>query len=560
MRFITVLAAVALTWQAQASSNTQGDYLVKSSPETVRSFTQNMKSRLPAGAIVEDLGLGGWVRVKLPENMAMTFSTRLAFSQPGVVNVQPNIKLGLLNNYMIKDPAKREALLQRIQQGGFPGGTVPPDNPAIPASGSGGSGSDPLFSSQWGMNQIGVTTAWNQTKGNPDIVVAVIDTGVDYTHEDLVDNMWRNPGEIAGNGIDDDGNGYVDDIVGWDFVSNDNKPYDFTTSILDMLTGGGNPGHGTHCAGNVAARGDNGKGVAGVAPNVKIMALRFLSEKGQGTTADAVKAIKYAVDNGAHITSNSWGSVGEDTNDPDNQALRDAIRYSQEKNVLFVAAAGNGDQQGRGYDNDTSRTPAFPASYPDDVIVSVAAVDVSGNLGSFSNWGARSVDLGAPGVKVFSTTVDNNYSDTVIDFAGITAHWDGTSMATPHVAGAAALYLSKHPTATAAQIKAALINSVRRTSQMSSKSTSGGQLDMTNLLNMQFLRLNKIFKKPVLETGFFLSLKLISPNAQISIFKEQPLLGVWRAVPSPGSAWADLFIIHQLLRSVCSPIDWESFR
>ncbi|NJM10085.1 MAG: S8 family serine peptidase, partial [Bdellovibrionaceae bacterium] len=156
-----------------------------------------------------------------------------------------------------------------------------------------------MFSKQWGMNQMGVTTAWGTTKGNPEVIVGVIDTGVDYTHEDLVDNMWRNPGEMgtdaqgrdkSSNGVDDDKNGYVDDIVGWDFPANDNKPYDLTASLMDMLLSGGNPGHGTHCAGNVAARGENGKGIAGVAPNVRIMALRFITEKGQGTSADAIKS------------------------------------------------------------------------------------------------------------------------------------------------------------------------------------------------------------------------------------------------------------------------------
>jgi subtilisin family serine protease len=334
------------------------------------------------------------------------------------------------------------------------------------------------------MNQMGVKTAWGFSKGVPEVVVAVIDTGVDYTHEDLVDNMWRNPKEIVGNGVDDDRNGYVDDIVGWDFVSNDNKPYDLTATLMDMLMNGGNPGHGTHCAGNVAARGDNGKGIAGVAPNVRIMALRFISEKGQGTTADAVKAIKYAVDNGARVTSNSWGSTGEDPKDPDTGALKDAIAYSESKGVLFVAAAGNGDKMGKGYDNDTSAEPAYPASYPNDIIVSVAAIDEAGNLGTFTNWGARSVDIGASGVKVFSTVTQSvKYTDTVVDIPGVlTATWDGTSMAAPHVAGAAALYLSYYPNKTWRDVKAALMNSVKKTNVLSGKTTSGGQLDVQNLM------------------------------------------------------------------------------
>src|SRR5262249_38721694 len=159
------------------------------------------------------------------------------------------------------------------------------------------------------------------------------------------------------------------------------KPFDLPASLLDMILNGGNPGHGTHCSGNVGARADNGKGVAGVAPNVKIMPLRFITDKGEGTTADAIKAIKYAVDMGAKVMSNSWGSEGDD-GDTDAQALKDAITYAKDHNVLFVAAAGNG-HEGVGYDNDTDAKPGVPASYAIDNIISVAAIDEKGALGSF---------------------------------------------------------------------------------------------------------------------------------------------------------------------------------
>jgi subtilisin family serine protease len=326
------------------------------------------------------------------------------------------------------------------------------------------------------MKDIGVKKAWRAGKGDPEMVVAVIDTGVDYTHEDLVDNLWRNPGEIPNNNIDDDNNGFVDDVIGWDFVSNDNKPYDLKGQIFN----GGNPGHGTHCAGNVAARGDNGKGIAGVAPNVKIMVLRFISDKGQGTTADAIASIRYAVDNGAMITSNSWGSEDEDPNDSEgNQALRDAIQYAQDQGTLFVAAAGNG-HQGQGYDNDSDSRPAYPASYPHESIISVAALDVNDNLGSFSNWGRNTVDLGAPGVKVYSTVVGNGYTDMVLPIMEIS--WDGTSMATPHVAGAAALYWSANPNATWRDVKDALISSAKPINALRGKAVSNGKLDVEALM------------------------------------------------------------------------------
>ncbi|MAV91952.1 MAG: protease [Bdellovibrionaceae bacterium] len=494
MRLLSLLIGLSLTWQAHASSEVRNDYLVKADPSAVAEVISNLKERLPKGSQVSDLGVAGWIRVQLSDTMMMTFSSVNAFSAPGIKTFGPNRVIKLWNNWSVKSPEMRAKIMARIQEGGLPdlGGPVPPDNPAIPTTGSGGSGADPNYSNQWGMNQLGVKDAWAANgKGSDQVVVAVIDTGVDYTHEDLVDNMWRNPGETgvdtngrdkASNGVDDDGNGFVDDVVGWDFASKDNKPYDFTTSVWDMLFGGGNPGHGTHCAGNVAARADNGKGVVGVAPNVKIMAIRFLTEKGQGTTADAVEAVKYGVDNGANVLSNSWGSEGDDPNDPATQALKDVIQYAESHNVLFVAAAGNG-HQGNGYDNDSDSRPGVPASYSNENIVSVAAIDEGANLGSFSNWGARTVDLGAPGVKVFSTMVGNKYSDTVIDIPGMmTATWDGTSMAAPHVSGAAALYISKHPGASYKEVKSALLSSVRRTSQLSSKTVSGGQLDVRALM------------------------------------------------------------------------------
>lgn len=491
MKFI--LLAIAAVFSSSLLAATPGDYLVKIDQKNPLALAA-LQARLPAGTLVEDLGLAGYARVKLPENQVSAFNTKSILNMPGVLHMEKNSVIRLYENFKVTDPKVRAAIKAKFQApGGGMGDTPPPDNPAISMTGSGGSGADSLFNKQWGMNQIGVKSGWSKTKGNPEVVVAVIDTGVDYNHEDLVDNMWRNPGEIgtdaqgrnkATNGVDDDKNGYIDDIVGWDFVSNDNKPYDLTASMMDMLLSGGNPGHGTHCAGNVAARSDNGKGIAGVAPNVKIMAIRFISEKGQGTTADAIKSLKYAMNNGVKVTSNSWGSEGDGgPNDPETKALKESIAELQQNGVLFIAAAGNG-RQGVGYDNDGDSKPAYPASYDFENIISVAAIAEDGNLGSFSNWGRRTVDMGAPGVKVFSTiTLSEKYSDTVIDIPGlITATWDGTSMATPHVAGAAALYWSANPTATMSQVKSALMNSVKKTPVLSNKTASGGALDVEALM------------------------------------------------------------------------------
>lgn len=410
---------------------------------------------------------------------------------PNVEYVQPNYAVHTLEDYRIQDPLRRAAFAKGFARMNLPAVMDIPDNLPIPAAPAPTTGADPLVGNQWGMKNIGAIEAWKSFQGTSDFIVAVIDTGVDYTHEDLLPNMWRNAGETgvdsngkdkATNGIDDDGNGFVDDVVGWDFKSNDNKPYDLTTKWQELLTSGGNPGHGTHCAGNVAGRGGNGKGISGVAPNVKIMALRFLGEKGGGTTADAIKAVKYAVDNGAKVLSNSWGSEGEDPNEgAENKALRDIIQYSQDHGTLFVAAAGNG-HQGKGYDNDSDAKPGYPASYANENIVSVAALDVNDQLGGFSNWGAKTVDIGAPGVNVFSTMVGNKYSDKVLDVGGFEVNWDGTSMATPHVAGAAALYWSKHPTKTWHEVRDAILTSAKKIPALSRKVTTEGKLDVLELM------------------------------------------------------------------------------
>lgn len=421
-----------------------------------------------------------WVRLQGPVSKLNDSALQALRNMEGVEYVQPNFKIYLPETYKIQDPLKRAALLKSKVFAEAP--IVKPDNPAIPDEPQSSQGPDPLFNKQWGMQDIGVTSAWQDGLGKPEIIVAVIDTGVDYTHEDLLPNLWRNDKEIPNNNIDDDNNGYVDDIIGWDFVDKDNKPYDLAVSPKELLTGGGNPGHGTHCAGNVAAKGNNTLGIAGVAPNVKIMSLRFISSKGGGTTADAIKAIKYAVDNGAQITSNSWGSEGEDPSEAvENKALRDIIQYAQDRGSLFIAAAGNG-HSGKGYDNDTDKAPAYPASYEHDIIISVAALDIKNQFGSFSNWGKKSVDIGAPGVDVFSTVVGGSYSNYVINMGGFEITWDGTSMATPHVAGAAALYWSAHPTKNWREVKEAILSSAKKMPHLENKLLSGGKLDVGALL------------------------------------------------------------------------------
>lgn len=481
-----LILAVALSFGSLAFANPKTqDLLVKFAPGMTEQM-QTLASTLSTGGSQAEVLTDQWMRVQTSEKRAELLMENLS-GNPAVEYVQPNYKIKLLENYQIKDPLKRAAVgkaMARQKRGDKqPAPQAKPDNPAIPNAPAQSTGADPDFSKQWGMNDIGVKDAWKKTTGSEEMIVAVIDTGVDYTHEDLLPNLWRNSKEIPNNNIDDDKNGYVDDIVGWDFVSNDNKPYDLAVDPAQLLMGGGNPGHGTHCAGNVAARANNSKGIAGVAPNVKIMSLRFISEKGQGTSADAIKAVKYAVDNGAKILSNSWGSEGEDPEaEAENKALREIIQYAQDRGALFVAAAGNG-HNGVGYDNDTDKAPAYPASYDHDIIISVAALDKNNKLGSFSNWGSKTVDIGAPGVAVYSTTVGNKYSDTVIDIGGFTVTWDGTSMAAPHVAGAAALYWSAYPEKSWQEVKEAVIGSAKKIPVLSGKAVSEGKLDVKALMN-----------------------------------------------------------------------------
>src|SRR3989338_7572708 len=237
---------------------------------------------------------------------------------------------------------------------------------------------DPLFDRSYGISKIGSPKAWTEfTTGNRSVLVAVIDTGVDYTHEDLAANMWKNPKEIEDNAIDDDNNGFIDDIYGWNFVGNNNNPFDDNR-------------HGTHVSGTIGALAGNGLGTIGVSPKVSIMACKFLSKDGWGTLDAAMKAITYAVANGAKVLNNSWGGGSF------SQALLDTIKAAERSGVLFVAAAGNSGK-------DSDKEPMYPASYDAANIISVAATDALDQKASFSNYGKTMVDLGAPGVAVFST-------------------------------------------------------------------------------------------------------------------------------------------------------------
>lgn len=297
---------------------------------------------------------------------------------------------------------------------------------------------------------INAERAWKvYNGGSRDVVIALIDTGVDNNHEDLSNAIWVNKDEIPGNGIDDDGNGYVDDVHGWNFYRNNNRIY----------AGGSDDSHGTHGAGTIAATADNGVGIAGIVQSghVKIMVLKALGGfDGRGSTASIIRAIQYAEANGASICNLSLGSYVND------RALHQVMADS---NMLFVVAAGNNGA-------DTDRTPVYPASYPLDNIISVANLNCNGTLHSSSNYGRSSVDLAAPGSYILSTTPKNSYS-----------YMTGTSMSAPMVTAAAAMVYSHYKNITLADVKEILLTSVRKLDSLKGVTATGGMLDLGAAMN-----------------------------------------------------------------------------
>ena len=326
---------------------------------------------------------------------------------------------------------------------------------------------DPSFNLLYGMHNSGQTVngdpgtpdadidapeAWNLSTGSSNVVVGIIDSGIDYTHPDLVDNIWTNPGEIAGNSIDDDTNGYVDDVHGYDFFNFDGDPFDDNS-------------HGTHVAGTIGAEGNNGIGVAGVNWDVTLMGLKFLGSGNSGPNSAAIAAVNYVSmmsDRGVNIraTNNSWSSTSF------SNQLYAAIAGNRDRDILFVAAASNDA-------TSNEDVPHYPASYDLDNIIAVAATTNDDTLASFSNYGAISVDLAAPGVLTYSTTPGGNYGFK-----------NGTSMATPHVTGAAALAFALEPNATYTEVRNAILGGVDLKANLTGFVATGGRLNLVGMIDM----------------------------------------------------------------------------
>ena len=306
---------------------------------------------------------------------------------------------------------------------------------------------DPKWNKQWALPKIDADKAWDSAVGSDTVIVAVIDTGIDYNHPDLQGNIWKNPGEIAGNKIDDDGNGYIDDVYGWDFCNKDNNPMDGDS-------------HGTHVAGTIAAATNNGVSVAGVSWHASLAALKFLSDEGWGSTADAIDAVAYCAAMDFPISNNSWGGGGY------SQAMKDVIAAAANKGHLFCAAAGNSA-------TNNDKSPHYPSNYDLPSVLSVAASNSSDKLAWFSCFGHKTVDLAAPGEGILSLVPN-----------GGTASYSGTSMATPHVAGAAALLLSINPDFGHQELKNSLMNTVDPIPSFDGKMVAPGRLNLANAVGV----------------------------------------------------------------------------
>lgn len=416
---------LAVLWFAQPAGAqlsldyVPGEILVKWAPGTGALSAAIARDQV-AGLTLREFPQIGWEHVQIDPIMDVHIAIQRMLQQSGVLAAEPNY-------------------IRRAST------TIPNDS---------------QFGLQWALRNTGqmvngttgtagadisATTAWDLRTTSPNIIVAVIDSGITLNHTDLSSNLWVNPGEIAGNGTDDDGNGRIDDVNGWDFVNNDNNPTADDAPVL----------HGTHVSGTIGAKGNDASAIAGITWTVQLMSLKFLDSMGSGSTTDAISAIQYATAKGAHIINASWGGTGF------SQALKDAIDAFP---GIFVAAAGNGGADQVGDNNDV--TPEFPACYTSANIIAVAATNQNDALAGFSNFGATCVDLAAPGVNILS---DNT--------AGSVVFLNGTSMATPHVSGIAALMKAQEPNRTTAEIRSAIFSTVDAKAGLAGMVATGGRLN-----------------------------------------------------------------------------------
>lgn len=351
--------------------------------------------------------------------------------------------------------------------------------------------SDTYYTNQWYLGQINAVNAWDKVRESPDKIIAVIDSGVQINHPDLVDNIWVNTKEIPDNGIDDDHNGYVDDVNGWDFVNNVADP---SPKFIGDFTEAGVT-HGTVIAGIVAASGNNATGITGVTWRAKIMPLKVLDDKGEGNTNSIVKAIDYAINNGADIINLSFTGMSAGI------SLERAIKRAYDNGLIVVAAAGNElNENGGGVSLD--QEPLYPVCYDTDnknnLVLGVAATDTLDQKAPFSSYGYKCVDIAAPGISVYGTTVyAPNYHTGDRSFnTYYDGYWSGTSMATPMVSGALALIETANPGLNRKQIIDILLKSADDISKLNPNyigQLGSGRLNIAKAVNMasELLKKNK---------------------------------------------------------------------
>jgi subtilisin family serine protease len=423
-----LLAAISVSAQYSRKAYADGEVLVKFKDGTISAVASRANNEMGA-RVVEEFSDLKWQRVKLPADLSVEAAIARYANLPEVEYAQPNFYYHLL---------------------------------AVP--------NDPQFvnAGMYGLTKISAPAAWDLTTGSSSTVVADIDTGMRYTHQDLAANAWINTGEVAGNNVDDDGNGFIDDVRGWDFFYNDSDPIDDAG------------GHGTHTAGTIGATGNNSLNVVGVNWNVKIMPIKIYSPNGTDSTSsmlvNAYNYIRMMKLRGVNIrvTNNSYGDCGEACGY--DQATKDALDAMGNAGILNVFAAGNDNQNIDSFPGGTNPSPGYPAKYTSPSVLAVASSTSTDARSSFSNYGVVSVDLAAPGSSILSTWSSSNTATNTIS---------GTSMATPHVTGAAALLSSYNPNLSVASLKATLMNTVDVLPNWNGLTKTGGRLNIDRALRNQ---------------------------------------------------------------------------